>query len=391
MFVLGTRPEVIKLAPVILQFRLNPAFSVFICSTGQHREMLAQAFDAFGFGPDLELGLMTENQTLAGLTSRALDAMDEVYCAESPVLVFVQGDTTTAMVAALGSYYRQIPVAHVEAGLRTGNKFSPFPEEMNRHLIRSIADIHFAPTSAARDNLLREGVRDDSIHVTGNTAIDALLLTIRRERYSPATFRRLDGTAVTEVDLTGKRLVLVTAHRRENHAAGLSSICSAIASIARLPDAVVIFSLHYNPNVRRVVLPLLDGCDNVHLTDPVDYVTFCRLMERSYLILTDSGGMQEEATALGRPVLVLRDTTERPEGIAAGNAKLVGIDADDIVRHTSRLWTDSSLYNRMAKATNPYGDGHAAERIHDVVAERFGCGQTSTEGQNHGSRNGSID
>ncbi|MBA3340341.1 MAG: UDP-N-acetylglucosamine 2-epimerase (non-hydrolyzing) [Gemmatimonadaceae bacterium] len=371
MFVLGTRPEVIKLAPVILRFRESPDFSIHVCSTGQHREMLAQAFDAFGLSPDRELGLMGENQTLAGLSARVLDALDDLYRATTPSLVIVQGDTTTAMVGALGSYYRRIPVAHVEAGLRTDNKYSPFPEEINRRLIGSIADLHFAPTTAARDNLLREGVAGASVHVTGNTAIDALLLTVRRQRNTALALRSLSGALIPEHELAAKRLVLVTAHRRENHDKGLASICAAVARIAQLPGALVVFSLHYNPNVRATVLPLLERCDNVHLTEPLDYVSFCRAMERSYLILTDSGGIQEEAPSLGRPVLVMRDTTERPEGIAAGNARLVGTSTEEIVRQATALWSDAALYDRMRQARNPYGDGHAAERIHAVVANRL--------------------
>jgi len=371
MFALGTRPEVIKLAPVILRFKESSRFAVNVCSTGQHREMLAQAFRAFDLEPDRELGVMTENQTLADLSSRAIAALDQVFRAENPSLVFVQGDTTTAMIAALGSYYHRIPVAHVEAGLRTNNKFSPFPEEMNRRLIGSIADMHFAPTPRARDNLIREGVSREAIHITGNTAIDALLLVIEKERERPLHVETLSGRELGDDDLAARKLVLVTAHRRENHEAGLTSICAAITRIAELPDAVVIFSVHFNPNVRATVIPLLQECPNVHLTDPLDYVTFARLMQRSYLILTDSGGIQEEAPSLKRPVLVLRDTTERQEGLDAGNALLLGTGTDDIVRAVSRLWNDSALYEEMTQVGNPYGDGHAAERIFDIASRHL--------------------
>ena len=372
MFVLGTRPEVIKLAPVILRFKQSPRFLVHVCSTGQHREMLTQALDTFDLAPDSELGVMTGNQALADLSSRTIAAIDTVYRTEKPALVFVQGDTTTAMTAALGSYYHRIPVAHVEAGLRTDNKLSPFPEEMNRRLIASIADLHFAPTDRARDNLMREGVGDGDIHVTGNTAIDALLLVIEKQRDRQLRLKTLAGATIDDDDLASKRLIVVTAHRRENHDAGLASICAAIVQLASFPDAIVVFPVHLNPNVRAIVVPMLQMCSNVHLTDPLDYVTFCRLMARSYLILTDSGGIQEEAPSLNRPILVLRDTTERQEGITAGNALLVGTAAEDIVRETKRLWNDPALYMKMTQLRNPYGDGLAAARIFDIVANRLG-------------------
>lgn len=369
LFVLGTRPEVIKLAPVILRFRESDQLDVRICSTGQHREMLRQTLEVFGLEPDFELDVMTENQTLAGLTSRAVSALDDVFAAERPDFVFVQGDTTTAMAGALAAFYRGIPIAHVEAGLRTSNKLSPFPEEMNRRLIGSIADVHFAPTPTARDNLLREGVTAENIVVTGNTAIDALLLTVRRGTES-VQLTDLGGNTVTESEFAGRRMVLVTAHRRENHKEGIAAICNALLQIAKLPEAIVVFPVHYNPNVRDIVLPILSGRVNIVLTDPLDYKTFARLLSCAYMILTDSGGIQEEAPSLGRPVLVLRDTTERPEGIAAGNAQLVGTGTAEIVHAVEILWKDSTLYQRMSEASNPYGDGQAAERIYATLASR---------------------
>lgn len=368
LFVLGTRPEAIKLAPVILRFQHSGQFDVRVCSTGQHREMLEQALEHFAVTPDYHLAVMTHDQSLAGLSARALHALDAALEESQPDCVFVQGDTTTAMVAALAAFYRRLPVAHVEAGLRTNDKYSPFPEEINRRLIGSMADLHFAPTEAARSNLLREGTADASIFVTGNTAIDALLLTIERHRAEELEIRDLHGECIPERDLRGKRLVLVTAHRRENHETGLRTICAAIEAISTFPDAAVVFAVHRNPKVRATVLPALDGCPAVHLTDPLDYLTFTRLMDRAFIILTDSGGIQEEAPALGKPVLVMRDTTERPEAIAAGNALLVGCDTAPIVEAARELWTDPARYREMATARNPFGDGTAAEQILHATA-----------------------
>lgn len=379
VFVLGTRPEVIKLAPVIECMRSHGQFDVRLCSTGQHREMLSQALSAFGLCADVNLDLMTADQTLSGLTARAVVALDKVYESENPSLVLVQGDTTTAMSGALAGYYRRILVGHVEAGLRTDNKYSPFPEEINRRLIGSIADLHFAPTSAARSNLLREGVSDESIHVTGNTAIDALLGVVNRTVSAPLEVKTLTGQEITKRDLEGKRLILVTAHRRENHDVGLDAICEALTEAAKLPDAFIVFAVHLNPNVRAVVLPRLQHVPNVHLTEPLDYVTFSALMQKSYLILTDSGGIQEEAPALGRPVVVLRENTERQEGVAAGNARLVGVNAPAILNAVRELWNDHTIYDRMATASNPYGDGLASERIVSAIARRLGIDDSLRE------------
>lgn len=373
-FVFGTRPEVIKLAPVIGSFEDADGVIAKLWSTGQHREMLSQALKVFDLEPDRELALMGENQTLAGLSSRILTALDELIVAERPSLMVVQGDTTTAMIGSLAAYYRRVPVAHVEAGLRTNNKYSPFPEEMNRRLIGSIADLHFAPTESARHNLISEGIDPARVHVTGNTAIDALLLTVKRNEGEALAVCTMNGAEISSKDLAGKRLVLVTAHRRESHDSGLAAIAAAVKQIAALPDSIVIFALHYNPNVRAAVLPILNDCPNVHLTEPLDYVTFCRLMQRAFLILTDSGGIQEEAPSLGVPVLVMRDTTERREGIESGNAVLVGTSTDTIVDCALSLWEDASSYSRMQRAANPYGDGHAAQRIHSRILEKLSAG-----------------
>jgi UDP-N-acetylglucosamine 2-epimerase (non-hydrolysing) len=375
MFVMGTRPEVIKLAPVIRRFRRSSSFDVRICVTGQHREMLAQALEAFDLVPDVNLELMTANQSLAEVTSRALTGLDAVYARETPSIVVVQGDTTTAMAGALAAFYRRIPIAHVEAGLRTDDRFSPFPEEINRRLIGSIADIHLAPTISARANLMDEGVPAASIYVTGNTAIDALLSTVASFDGVPPEIFGLSGGVLGDDALAGKRLVLVTAHRRESHAAGLASICDAIGRISELPGAVVLLPVHFNPNVRAVVKERLAQRPNVHLTDPLDYPTFSRLMAMSFIILTDSGGIQEEAPSLGKPVIVLRDTTERQEGIDSGNAILTGTSTDAIVSAATRLWSDPDLYASMAAAANPYGDGHASDRIFDIIASRTGTSQ----------------
>ena len=371
LVVVGTRPEAIKLAPVIKRLREDPCFVVEICATGQHRELLDQALRHFDLQPDHDLAVMTERQSLSSLTSRTIEGMDALIRRTSPQLVMVQGDTTSAMTAALAAFYQRVAVAHVEAGLRTNEKYSPFPEEINRRVIASIADIHFAPTAGARDNLLREGVDPSAIHVTGNTAIDALLWTVARFDDSEQSFRAIIGPSLDTRTLAGKRVVLVTAHRRENHDAGIEEICEALLTIAALPDAAIVLPVHYNPNIRQVVLSRLGGRENIHLIDPLDYLSFARMLLRAFLVLTDSGGVQEEAPSLGKPVLVMRDTTERPEGITAGNAILVGIQARKIARAVEELWTDDRSLSRMTQVANPYGDGNAAERIYSVISTRF--------------------
>ncbi len=350
--ILGTRPEAIKLCPVVLALQANPAFDCRVCVTGQHKEMLYQVLDVFGVKPDVDLALMRPNQTLGGLTARAIAALDEYLAKEKPDIVMVQGDTTTVLAGALCAFYHHIPVAHVEAGLRTGNMESPWPEEANRVLTTRLAKWHFCPTESNRQNLLREGVDPSGIHVTGNTVIDALMIAKEKVRY------------VTD----GRRRVLITGHRRENFGSGFEHICRAIKRLAtEFADVEFIYPVHLNPNVQEPVHRLLDGLLNVSLIAPQSYLPFVELMMNAYLILTDSGGVQEEAPSLGRPVLVMRDTTERPEAVTAGTVKLVGTDAEDIYREAKLLLTDQEVYARMASAVNPYGDGKAVSRIVEIL------------------------
>lgn len=351
--IFGTRPEAIKLCPVVLALQANPAFDCRVCVTGQHKEMLYQVLDVFGVKPDVDLGLMRPNQTLSGLTTRAIAALDEYLVREKPDIVMVQGDTTTVFAGALAAFYNHIPVAHVEAGLRTWNMESPWPEEANRVLTTRLAKWHFCPTENNKANLLREGVDPSGIHVTGNTVIDALMIAKEKVR-----------------DLVDdRRRVLITGHRRENFGQGFEHICRAIKKLAtEFADVEFIYPVHLNPNVQEPVHRLLGGLSNVSLIAPQSYLPFVELMKNAYLILTDSGGVQEEAPSLGKPVLVMRDTTERPEAVAAGAVKLVGTDAEDIYREAKRLLTDHEAYERMASAVNPYGDGHAVSRIVDILS-----------------------
>ncbi|HIE53080.1 MAG TPA: UDP-N-acetylglucosamine 2-epimerase (non-hydrolyzing) [Armatimonadetes bacterium] len=367
----GTRPEAVKLAPIIVRLGANPAaFNLCLVTTAQHREMLDQVLQVFDLHPDYDLNLMQPNQTLPDLTYRVLTHLTPVLQQERPDLLLVQGDTTTVLMASLAAFYEQIPVGHVEAGLRTDNRYDPFPEEMNRRLTTRLSSLHFAPTETARQNLLAEGVPADQIYVTGNPVIDALQSITRR------------GTGPLPPDLppaalANHRLLLVTAHRRENWGEPLEAICRALGELAgHYPDTVIVYAVHRNPLVRTTVHRLLDGRERVYLIQPPNYVTFVELMRRAYLILTDSGGLQEEAPALGVPVLVLRRTTERPEGIAAGTAQLVGTETEAIVAAAGRLLEDKKAYQHMARAVNPYGDGQAAERIEAALLHYFGrCDQ----------------
>ena len=323
-FIFGTRPEAIKLCPVILAMRQDSFFQPHVCVTGQHRQMLDQVLQAFGVKPDVDLGLMQINQTLSGLTARAIEAVSEYLSQHPPHLVLVQGDTNTVLAASLAAFYQSIPVGHVEAGLRTYDKYAPFPEEINRVLTTHVATYHFAPTNVSRNNLLREGIPDEAIFVTGNTVIDALLLATRIVKRSSAFELELPKEIEALRKSDGK-IVLITGHRRENFGAGFESICRAIASLAqKFPDVGFVYPVHLNPNVQKPVYRLLGGLDNVFLINPLGYLAFIAMMERSTLILTDSGGIQEEAPSLGKPVLVMRETTERPEAIEAGAVKLVG-------------------------------------------------------------------
>jgi len=360
--VLGTRPDAVKMAPVIQEFaRVPDAVRQVIISTGQHREMLDQVLSVFAIKPHHDLGLMRDRQTLSDLTARALQALTPVLEAERPDIVIAQGDTTTTFTASLAAFYVKAAFGHVEAGLRTDDKFDPFPEEMNRRLTTRLTDLHFAPTALAADNLLKEGVPPARIRVTGNTVVDALHSVASRE------FAFGDDALHQAVTRPG-RLLLVTAHRRENWGEPMRSICEAIlALLERFPDAHVIFPMHRNPVVREVVVPLLRDREQILLTEPQEYVPFVHLMKASYLVLTDSGGAQEEAPGLGKPVLVLRKTTERPEGVLAGTARLVGTMKEDIVQEASRLLSDPAAYAAMARAVSPYGDGQAARRIREWV------------------------
>lgn len=358
----GTRPEAVKCFPVIEELRKCGRAEVRVCVTAQHREMLDQVLRPLGLVPDHDLDLMRPAPTLSDITRDVLSGVGEVLDAEMPDRVLVQGDTTTTMATAMAAYYRRIPVDHVEAGLRSGDIYSPWPEEVNRRMVGVIADQHFAPTEQARANLLRENVPECRIHVTGNTVIDALNQIKDRidvlEAGHPAV-RRVTDT----LGRTNSRLILVTSHRRENWGAGIEQICTALRRLADRGDVHVAYPVHPNPNVKIPVHEFLGRHPNVSLLEPLDYLPFVALMTRAHLILTDSGGVQEEAPALGKPVLVLRATTERPEGIAAGNAKLVGVDAGTIVSEAEKLLDDERLYRRMSRARNPYGDGRAAERI----------------------------
>ncbi|MEZ5817308.1 MAG: UDP-N-acetylglucosamine 2-epimerase (non-hydrolyzing) [Hyphomicrobiaceae bacterium] len=364
----GTRPECVKMAPVISALRARGDMEVRVVGTGQHRELTRQTLSIFGIELDIDLEVMRPDQSLAGLTARIFERLDPVLERERPRLVLAQGDTTSVMVAALASFYRAIPFGHVEAGLRTHSLRNPFPEELNRVIAGRVADLHFAPTAQARQNLLDEKIPDAIIHVTGNTVIDALL---------DVTSRNL----VCDYPRTkGRKLVLVTAHRRENFGAPMQRICEALRRLHdRLPDAEFVYPVHPNPNVRKTVEPALSGLERFHLIDPVDYEAMAGLLKSAYIVLTDSGGIQEEAPALGKPVLVLREETERPEAIAAGVAQLVGTQTDHIVETVSGIYLDEASYGRMARGVSPYGDGKAAGRIATLCAGLLGQRRAGTK------------
>ena len=358
MTVFGTRPEAIKMCPLVLEMQKYPDFiEPIVAVTAQHREMLDQVLQLFAIKPDYDLNIMTAGQTLYDVTGRALAGLKDVLAEAQPDMVLVHGDTTTTFVGALASFYAQIPVGHVEAGLRTGNKFSPYPEEMNRKLTGAIADIHFAPTSTSKNNLLKENIDPAAIVVTGNTVIDALQTTVKADY-------RFTDSGLQKALAGGKRLILVTTHRRENLGEPMRHVYQALRKVLENhPDVEAIFPVHKNPKVREIVDEELGKLAQVHLIEPLDYEPFANLMAKVDIVLTDSGGIQEEAPALGKPVLVLRDTTERPEAVDAGTVKLVGTAYDDVLRETSLLLDDSKYYQSMAEAANPYGDGRACERI----------------------------
>ncbi len=366
MTVFGTRPEAVKMAPVVLELQRYPEKAeVVVAVTGQHREMLNQVLDVFQIQPQYNLDIMRQKQSLAEITTRSLEGLEKIILREHPDIILAQGDTTTTFVASLAAFYNKVAVGHVEAGLRTENKYDPFPEEMNRRLTTVLADLHFAPTLASRQNLLNEGVNPDRIFVTGNTVIDALVSIAEKPS-------RIADPALSEIGRDGRRMILVTAHRRENWGEPMSRICTAIkATVEHFPDTVVVFAVHKNPIVRDIVFPALEGLDRVHLIEPPDYLPFVELLKQSYLVLTDSGGVQEEAPALGKPVLVMRKTTERPEGVDAGTSKLVGTDPDEIFKSAAELLSNVEAYNSMAKAVNPYGDGTASAQIREALFDYF--------------------
>jgi len=369
LVIFGTRPEAIKLFPVIAALRADPALEARVCVSAQHRGMLDQVLQIAGVVPDHDLDLMRPDQTLDALTAALIVELGRVMDAEKPARVMVQGDTATAMAGALAAYYRKIPVDHVEAGLRSGNIYHPWPEEINRKIIGAIASLHFAPTETSAAALRAENVAADRIHVTGNTVIDALHWVSARIAAEPAL---AGGLADLEARFKAKRIIGVTSHRRENFGGGLEAIAGAIREIAARSDVAIIFPVHPNPNVRAVMDGALAGLDNVAMIEPLDYPHFARLLSIAEIMLTDSGGVQEEAPALGKPVLVMRETTERPEGVEAGTAKLVGTDKSRIVTEIFNLLDDKLAYEAMAQAHNPFGDGHAARRIAELIAHEVG-------------------
>lgn len=371
--IFGTRPEGIKLAPLALYLRQFDCWNVEVCLTGQHREMLDQVMKTFGLTGDVDFNLMSPNQTLASLTGKVIQSVDEHLKISKPDIVLVQGDTTTVMAAALAAFYNHIPIGHVEAGLRTGNLYSPWPEEANRVIAGHLADLHFCPTETSRKNLLREGIPEDKIFVTGNTVIDALRTIEKRVLATKPTIPNIPDILQFDGDLS-KKVVLITGHRRENFGDGFVHICQAINELAdAFPDVNFVYPVHMNPAVRKPVNDIIGvrANQNVHLIAPLEYEDFIAMMMRATVILTDSGGVQEEAPSLGKPVLVMRDTTERPEALAAGTVKLVGTCQQMIVDEVSRLLTDVNYYRKMSEAVNPYGDGKACERIHFALKEYF--------------------
>lgn len=366
MSVFGTRPEAIKMAPLVKELMKNEHIESIVCVTAQHREMLDQVLEIFDLKPDYDLNIMRQRQTLAGITTRALEGLSDVMAEAKPDLVLVHGDTTTTFAGALAAYYNQIKVGHVEAGLRTYDKYQPFPEEMNRKLTGALTDIHLSPTKLAKEHLLLENVPEKDIYITGNTVIDALKTTIE-ENY------KFTVDELNNIDFKNKKVIAMTAHRRENLGEPLENICKAVKRIIeKYEDVEVVYAVHKNPAVRDVVFDILGNNNRIHLLDPLDLKDMHNLMSRSYLVLTDSGGLQEEVPSMGKPVLVLRNVTERPEGIEAGTLKLAGVNEDTIFDMTETLLTNEEEYKKMAQAKNPFGDGHASERIVEIILHNFG-------------------
>lgn len=370
MTVFGTRPEAIKMAPVVLELKKYPdLITPIVAVTAQHRDMLDQVLNLFNIKPDYDLNIMAQGQTLFDITTKAMNGLNEVLSKEKPDIVLVHGDTTTTFAGALAAYYHETAVGHVEAGLRTYNKYSPFPEEMNRKLTGAIADLHFAPTDTASGNLKAEGTKEDKIFVTGNTVIDALHKTVTDDF-------KFDDEKLANIDYENKRIILVTTHRRENLGEPMRHVYKALKDIVNeFDDVEIVFPVHKNPKVREVVNEELGNIKAVHLIDPLDYEPFANLMHRAFLVLTDSGGIQEEAPSLGKPVLVLRDTTERPEAVKAGTVKLIGTERQKVYEETKYLLTDHDEYQRMENTCNPYGDGKASKRIIEAILYHYGLSQ----------------
>lgn len=361
MTVFGTRPEAIKIAPLVKELESRAEIESIVCVTAQHRQMLDQVLHTFNITPDYDLNIMKSGQSLADITSRVLQSLDKVIKEVNPDIVLVHGDTTTTLAASLASFYNQVPLGHVEAGLRTYNKYSPYPEETNRQVTGIIADMHFAPTYISKENLIKEGKKEDSIYVTGNTAIDALKTTVK-EDYTHEILEKIGND----------KMILLTAHRRENLGKNMRSMFCAIKRIVNEFDNVqVVYPVHLNPLVRNMASEVFGNCDKIHLIEPLDVLDFHNFLNKSHIIMTDSGGIQEESPSLGKPVLVLRNTTERPEGIAAGTLKLAGVDEENIYNLTKELLTNKKLYDNMSKASNPYGDGNASKYIVDAIIEKF--------------------
>ncbi|TDT62386.1 UDP-N-acetylglucosamine 2-epimerase (non-hydrolysing) [Fonticella tunisiensis] len=365
MTIFGTRPEAVKMAPLVKELESRKEIESIVCVTAQHRQMLDQVLNLFDITPDYDLDIMKERQSLSGITTRVLEGLERIFEKSKPDIVLVHGDTTTTFAGSLAAFYNKIKVGHVEAGLRTFNKYFPFPEEMNRKLTGAMADMHFAPTATSKENLLREGIREEDIFVTGNTVIDAMATTVDKEYF-------FETEDLRNIDFKNRKVIMITAHRRENWGKPLENICTALKRIAEdFEDVEVVYLVHLNPVVKETAYSILGGTDRVHLLPPLDTKETHNLMDRSYLILTDSGGLQEEAPHLGKPVLVLRDVTERPEAVKAGTVKVVGTEIDRIYNETAELLKNEEKYNSMANAVNPYGDGNASKRIVDSILYYF--------------------
>lgn len=363
--IFGTRPEAIKMAPLVKELEKREEIESKVCVTAQHREMLDQVLNLFDITPDFDLNIMKTKQTLTGITNKVLEGLEEIFKEEKPDMILVHGDTTTTFAGALAAFYQQVKVGHVEAGLRTFNKYFPFPEEMNRKLTGSLADLHFAPTKGSKNNLLREGIDEKSIYITGNTVIDAMLHTVE-DNYI------FENDELNQIDFENKKVIMITAHRRENWGQGIENICTALNKIVdENPDVELVYLVHLNPVIKDVVFERLGNNERIHLLSPLDTKETHNLMNKSYMIMTDSGGLQEEAPHLGKPVLVLRDVTERPEAVEAGTVRLVGTDIEKIVKEANELINNKEAYATMSKAINPYGDGIASQRIVDAILKYF--------------------